>query len=64
MQQRKVDWSASNESPETGFKEVNRIRSGKSACANRSQKPLHKGATRKLRCRRANVRFAGNMSGM
>ena len=27
MQQRKVDWAASDESSETGFKEVNRIRS-------------------------------------
>jgi hypothetical protein len=30
MQQRKVDWAASDESSETGFKVVNRIRSDKS----------------------------------
>jgi hypothetical protein len=38
MQQRKVDWAASDESSETGFKEVDRIRSDKSARVNRSQK--------------------------
>jgi hypothetical protein len=40
MQQRKVDWAASDESSETAFKEVNRIRSDKSARVNRSQKVL------------------------
>ena len=43
MQQRKVDWAASDESSETGFKEVNRICSDKSARVNRSQKLLDNG---------------------
>ena len=45
MQKRKVDWAAPDESSETGFKEVNRIRSDKSARVNRSQKLLDNGQT-------------------
>jgi hypothetical protein len=35
MQQRKVDWAGSDESSETGFQEIDRIRSDESARVNR-----------------------------